>query len=257
MRIVNYGGGLNSTALIVEAVRRGERIDHVVFADTGSEKPDTYTFMETFARWLASHELTITVVRWIRQRGEHAGEFVSVHQQCLERGEFPSVTYGLKGCTTKWKQQPLDKYVRGLLATVDEGEPVERWLGFDADEPGRWTPERWTPERWTWRAPLIEWDMGRTDCRRAIEASGLPLPPRSSCFICRNMRAAEVRDMAAKHPETMATALEIERRALANLSPDAKIAGLGGSVAWVDVVKQQSMFTPAEEPCAFCWDGEA
>ena len=37
--ILNFGGGVNSTALILEMVARGERFDFVIFADTGGEKP--------------------------------------------------------------------------------------------------------------------------------------------------------------------------------------------------------------------------
>lgn len=259
MIIINYGGGLNSTALIIEAVLRGMAPDHILFAETGSEKPGTYEFLAVFRRWLAMHGLEITSVRWMRKRGTHAGEFVSIHQQCLERSEFPSVTYGLKGCTSKWKQQPLDQHVRAMLADVPESVEVERWLGYDADEPERWERARALPnvERWTWRAPLVEWDMGRSDCRRTILAAGLPLPPRSSCFMCRNMRPAEIRELNEQHPETMAIALEIERRGLAALKEPGSLAGLGGSASWADIIQQQDMFlAPTPDACIACWDGD-
>lgn len=37
--ISSYGGGTNSTALLIECVKRGIRIDMILFADTGGEKP--------------------------------------------------------------------------------------------------------------------------------------------------------------------------------------------------------------------------
>jgi argininosuccinate synthase len=37
--ILAYGGGVNSTAMIVGMIERGERADAVVFADTGGELP--------------------------------------------------------------------------------------------------------------------------------------------------------------------------------------------------------------------------
>ncbi len=37
--IVAWGAGVDSTAMLIEMVARGERIDMVLFADTGAEKP--------------------------------------------------------------------------------------------------------------------------------------------------------------------------------------------------------------------------
>ena len=259
MIVVNYGGGLNSTALIVEAITRGIKIDYVIFADTGSEKPATYTFVDVFRRWLATYGVEIVTVRWIREKGKNKGRFIAIHEQCLERHEFPSVTYGLKGCTSKWKQQPIDKWVRELLRTVPADVPVERWLGYDPDEPERWEPIKARPqtERWVWRAPLVEWDMGRVECRTTILNAGLPLPPKSSCFVCRNMRPAEIKDLEVRHPETMSIALEIERRALKTLKKKGSIAGLGGTYSWEEARRQADMFcAPGGDFCISCWDGD-
>ena len=40
--VVAYGLGVNSTALLVEFVKRDIRPDLILFADTGGEKPETY-----------------------------------------------------------------------------------------------------------------------------------------------------------------------------------------------------------------------
>src|SRR3546814_19782343 len=50
--IAAWGAGVDSTAMIIELVERGEPIDMVLFADTGSEKTDTYAFIPIFSRWL-------------------------------------------------------------------------------------------------------------------------------------------------------------------------------------------------------------
>lgn len=50
--IAAWGAGVNSTAMIIELVERGEPIDMVLFADTGSEKTDTYAFIPIFRRWM-------------------------------------------------------------------------------------------------------------------------------------------------------------------------------------------------------------
>jgi len=40
--MVSYGAGTNSTAMLVEMVRRGEHVDVITFADTGGERQETY-----------------------------------------------------------------------------------------------------------------------------------------------------------------------------------------------------------------------
>lgn len=50
MQIVSYGAGMNSTAMLVEMVRRGEECAAVVFADTGGERPETYEHLMNITR---------------------------------------------------------------------------------------------------------------------------------------------------------------------------------------------------------------
>jgi 3'-phosphoadenosine 5'-phosphosulfate sulfotransferase (PAPS reductase)/FAD synthetase len=58
LTIASWGGGVNSTAMVVEWLSRRERLDFVLFADTGGEKPTTYAYLETFAEWLEKHDVT-------------------------------------------------------------------------------------------------------------------------------------------------------------------------------------------------------
>ena len=46
MYVVSYGGGVNSTALIVFLVRNRFPLDCVVFSDTGDEMPETYEYLD-------------------------------------------------------------------------------------------------------------------------------------------------------------------------------------------------------------------
>ena len=39
--VVSFGGGVNSTALLIGLEERDERPDYILFADTGGEKPET------------------------------------------------------------------------------------------------------------------------------------------------------------------------------------------------------------------------
>jgi len=70
MIVVSYGGGTDSTALLIEAHRRGIRPDLILFADTGSEMPHTYAYLPVVAEWCARVGFPeVQVVRWTRQDG--------------------------------------------------------------------------------------------------------------------------------------------------------------------------------------------
>lgn len=53
--IVTYGAGSNSTAVLIGFVERGIIPDHIVFADTGGERPETYEYIKIFSKWLIAN----------------------------------------------------------------------------------------------------------------------------------------------------------------------------------------------------------
>lgn len=243
--VINYGAGVNSTALICEAYNRGITPDHIVFADTGSERPETYEFLDLFDSWLAKHSFPlVTRVRWIRVRAPHRGKFVPLHEWCESEKTVPSRAYGFSGCTSKWKQQPVDRHLRDdgtLKMWHNLGRKVERWIGYDADEPQR--AERMldkSPDAhlWIWRAPLVEWDMGRDECLATLKAAGLPSPGKSSCWMCPSMRKPEIVQLGRDHPKLLKRALRMEKQAIeaGNLGTNLR-NGLGGRLNWGEYIE--------------------
>ena len=269
MIIVNYGMGTNSTALLVEATKRGIVVDLIVASDTGDEFARTYDYAKMFSAWLvANGQPPLTMTRWDRKDGT----FIPISALCLTRSELPSKAYGLSGCTSKWKQQPVDKLVKNnetVQAAWARGELVERWIGYDADEPSR--AERMldknpqpTRQRggkveivpsWRWRCPLVEWDMGRDECIASIQRAGLALPGKSACFHCPSTKKHEIDRMAREEPEMLARALEIEDRARAS-GELRTVKGLGRSYSWREYLEGRAADAcdTVEEECG-CYDG--
>lgn len=254
--VVSYGGGVNSTALLVKAAGKCVRPDVIVFSDTGDERPSTYAYLDTFSRWLVSRDFPpIDVVRWVRKDGS----FQALSDWCVEHKTLPSKAFGYSGCTSKWKQQPLDQFVLHhpvVQAAWARGEVVERWIGYDADEPAR--SERLVakspdPSRWRWRTPLVEWGMGRAECFRAIASAGLPIPSKSSCFFCPSMRKPEIDALGREHPGLLQRALDMEAGAVLT-SPAMK--GLGRTFAWRDYTGGTPTAGEVIEPACGCYDGD-
>jgi hypothetical protein len=230
-----------------------------VFSDTGSERPETYVFVELFGKWLAERGVPLHVVRWIRVKGERAGTFLALHDWCEVYKTVPSRAFGMSGCTSKWKQQPADKFIKQhpeVVVVHAAGEVVERWIGFDADEPGRaagMLAKNPDAHLWRWRAPLVEWNMGRDECVEVIRQAGLPLPGKSACWMCPSTTKPEIDLLQIQHPALLKRAVDMEAAAIAS-GGLASRAGLGGRLNWGDYLKTKQGAAPDEAPCG-CYDG--
>ncbi len=132
-----WGAGWDSTAGIIEDVRRGRQIDLITFAHHGGEKrrPDpelgeqvgTYEFIPIFTEWLRDHgypEPTICQYRPLpatRERyaaaarevverldltsisEEHIECLAGIYGNMVANFTMPSIAFGGKSCSVKWK----------------------------------------------------------------------------------------------------------------------------------------------------------
>lgn len=248
MQIVSYGGGTNSTALIIEMLNRGEEVDAITFADTGGEKPNTYAYLKFFNEWCIGRRLPAIVTV------KKGGRVETLEETMLRLKTLPSVVYGLKSCSKRFKIEPQNKYFNNYPPSRNEwdnGRKIIKCLGFDAGESHRAKPRE--DEKYINRYPLVEWGIDRDGCIDIIRSAGLPLPGKSSCFFCPNSTAAEI---VALPPNLQDRAIVMER----NANPT-QAKGLGRRWRWQDVIKsdrdQLSLFnTHGEMPCE-CYDGGA
>lgn len=87
--------------MLVEFARRGIRPDLILFADTGGEKPDTYAYLPVFQEFLARVGFpAVTTVRYQPRRAVYD----TLESQCLHTGTLPSLAYGGKSCSLKYKR---------------------------------------------------------------------------------------------------------------------------------------------------------
>lgn len=255
LSLVAFGGGTNSTAMLIGMVERGDPAPHaILFADTGGERPETYAHNARFSSWLVAHGYppVITV-----QRVNDGGNPITLEGSVKRLRVLPSIAYGWKTCSQKFKIQPQDKWANndpGCRASWAAGGKVIKLVGYDADEPQR--AEKEYQDKYERRYPLIEWGWGRDECVAAIARAGLPQPGKSSCFFCPNMEPGEIRALAAEHPDLLSRALEIEDGALSGLRGEIK--GLGRDWSWRTLLSQGDLFSgfvAVPMPCG-CYDGE-
>jgi hypothetical protein len=250
LRVVSYGGGTNSTALLIGLKNLGLRPDAILFADTGGEKPHTYRHLEVMQHWLQTVGFPpITTVRANSRLNQLDG---GLEGECLRLGKLPAKAYGFSSCSDNWKIRPQNRWVRNFAKQhgVRKAEVI-RLIGFDADEPSRveralnLVDKKQYPEQY----PLYEWGWGREECLEAIRKEGLPPPGKSACFFCPSSTKAEILWLSKRHPDLMARALEIERRAVVGVGPAPRttVNGLGRRLNWAAFLEEVSEMSEEEK----------
>ena len=82
MNVVSFGGGTNSTAMIVGMYLHEIPVDLILFADPGAEQPHTYKYIEVFNEWLVKHGLPkITPVHCVDKNGDR----LTLEQRCWKK----------------------------------------------------------------------------------------------------------------------------------------------------------------------------
>jgi hypothetical protein len=173
----------------------------------------------------------------------------SLEQDCLDGKMLPSIAYGYKACSIKYKRDPQDKFCNNYPPCIEAWKTgrIIKLIGYDADEERRAHIQE--DDKYTYRYPLIEWGWGREECIDAIDRHGLKRPGKSACFFCPNSKDSEI----------LALPQDLKDRAVM-MEENAElthIKGLGRTFAWKDLIRadkaQVRMFN--EMPCD-CYDGE-
>lgn len=214
LRVVSYGGGVQSTALMVLAAQ--ERINFRTFlmANVGddSEHPATLRYVrEVAAPYAKANGIDLHLLDRVKRDGT-----VETLWGRLMRPESKSLPIpvrmdngapGTRSCTADFKIKVIGKWVKQHGATADN--PAIIGIGISVDEIHRANNRRVDPHEQI-VYPLLDLGMRRTDCMRIIREAGLPVPPKSSCFFCPFHRPSVWLDMRRDEPELFDKAAHLE-----------------------------------------------
>ena len=241
IRSVSYGGGVQSTALLVLAAQG--RIDFPLFlmANVGedSEHPATLAYVRNVARpYAEKHGIELVLLDRLRRDGsvETLWGRLMDPKACPCRGESADCTKcdgtgtyesrslpipvrmsngapGNRSCTADFKIKVIGKELRRRGASKDH--PATIGIGISLDEIQRANARKVEPhERIVY--PLVGigeetgLKMNRLDCERVIREAGLPVPPKSSCFFCPFHRPTAWADLARETPDLFEKSVELE-----------------------------------------------
>lgn len=261
MNVISFGGGTNSTAMLIGMYEKEIPVDLILFADTGGEFPHTYKHVETMSVWLQKHGLPeITTVKY----NDKDGNRMTLEMECLKSKTLPAIAYGYKKCSLKHKRSVQDKYCNNLPAcrdTWNNGNKVTKYIGFDAGEEKRIFNARMADmvdQKYDYVYALYDWGWWRDDCIEKIKEHGIPLPGKSSCFFCPSMKRTEILKLKRDYPELLKRAIAIEENAKENLIT---VKGLGRDFSWKNFIDNYNVqgkmciaYDDGVMPCG-CYDG--
>lgn len=252
---VCFGSGVDSTAMIVALRVAGLRPDVVTFADTGGEKFETIKHIDNMNRVLASWGWPLVDV--VKKVPMAATGYTDLYGNCFKNETLPSLAFGMKSCSIKWKQDPQDQFIKGAKRGPNARDPHPVWqhylatgqrivklIGYDCGKADLRRSKNLKPSDddfdYVYPLQIVRW--ARRDCVKAItQMLGEDLVPiKSACFFCPASKQWELYWLAANHPELMERALLLERNALTGRHSRFDEVEFGAS--WEDLVNNASSF---------------
>ena len=215
-RALAYGLGVDSTALIVGFAQRKIKLDAILFADVGDERPETYAYYRVISAFLKKHGFPpVSVVRYRPVKAT----YITLSENCLQNGTLPSLAFGRKACSQKFKVVPQNRWCNGWAPAVkawDRGQKVVKFIGYDAGPKdarrGHNLPD---DAQYQYEYPLREWGWDREKCMEVIDAAGIRVPMKSACWNCPATQPNELIWLAKNHPDIFAKAIAMEDSAKA------------------------------------------
>lgn len=130
---VCWGGGVDSTAMLIRMQRLGIRPELITMADVGAEKPGTYEFIPLFTQWCLDHDFPAPTICSYQPQAKTAERYRQAAQEVAQRlgivlsaerltrlariygnmvanVTLPGIAFGMKSCSIKWKleaQEPI------------------------------------------------------------------------------------------------------------------------------------------------------
>ena len=226
--IVSYGGGVNSTAMIIWLVKNKKQIDYVVFSDVGDELPATYEFIENHMKpYLQKHNIEFVFIK----KRVHGTEKLS--DNLIRRKKFASMVW--RACTRDFKVKPIHKFYKSLK--VDH---IFEYMGIDYGEVRRMKPSgvEWITKEY----PLVDSQINREQCENIIKNEGMPSPGKSGCWHCPFNNSKRWLEIKKNYPDLFEKARLME--ANSTLYPKQKLIKIKNNVdAETDMCDEGSCMT--------------
>lgn len=213
LQVLSYGGGVQSTAILLMALDGViERPDLVVFADTGSELPETYATVARIRQMCIDAGQRFEIAYGAPEEFE---EGISLHEYYMQKETFPYLPMVRNPqCTFKFKIRPVRNLIKSHELFSNQGPKPHAisWLGISTDERKR---ARKSDVQWIETSyPLLNLGLSRKDCINYIEKHYPALEvSKSGCFCCPYSSGKTFVDLKITHPDLFQICIDMEKNA--------------------------------------------
>jgi hypothetical protein len=223
LRTISYGGGVQSTAMVILAAQRdpefeavmGGRVTTALFANVGddSEHPATLDWVrDLVVPWAA--ERGVNVVELSRRK--RTGDVETLYGRLTREGSrslpipvrMSNGAPGKRACTSDFKIAVIRKWLKQHGASADK--PATVAIGISTDEIERSNRKKVEPHERT-QYPLIDMGWDRSKCQQLNQRTFGRPAPKSSCYFCPFHRPQTWAEMRRDEPELFAKSVELER----------------------------------------------
>ena len=178
MKIVSFGGGVQSTAMAILAAQGKIEVDAFVFCDTGFEQSIVFDFLNAY---------TIPMLKdagipfYIAKAEQYSYQFAD-----MELPPFFTLIDGKEGrspafCSSLWKKRVFERFCKSQFNV----KKYDVLMGFSTDEIHRAARMK-SNKKSNYVFPLLDLQMRRGDCIALVQREFNVEPPRSSCWMCPN-----------------------------------------------------------------------
>lgn len=196
--VLSFGGGLNSSALLVWLIENKKPLDLVLFADTGGEFPHTYTAVNFYKKYCEDNQIRFEIVK------SHLSK--SLYTYMWDKKIVPSKFR--RDCTSKFKISPMRRFMRSLY---DKQETFTQYIGIDYSEAHRVMAN--DVQYITNSYPLVDNKIDRTGCEQLLVKRGLPVPQKSGCYFCMFTSRKNWLALLEDNPELYEKSMQLEQHA--------------------------------------------
>lgn len=233
LRFISLGLGQQSTALyLMSSLGHLPKTDYAIFADTGSETRETYTYLKWLLNWQEENG-GIPIIRTGRKNSLYHDLIKGTNSQGTRFASIPAFTKNEDGstgmlkrqCTEEYKITQIQQTIRKVygLKRYQRAPQTEIWLGITIEEMARmkYPRHQWQVHVYPFcnyrainsRSEKLGFPvLRRSDCTQWLQKHRFPIPSKSACFFCPYQSNARWLAMKRDKPNEWKRAVKLDQQ---------------------------------------------
>jgi len=218
IKVLSFGCGKDS---MTEFVLNWFNYDLIIFADTGSEQPETYEYLQEILTKMPIEARA----RFIVLSENYLGKIYDFYYN----KKLIPMPYSKRDCTDKFKIIPIRHFLRGRetfrTGLFQHGNTYEMHICINASEAdrargsvvdGRTTADSGVKYIKLFY-PLIDKNIKRDDESKIIMKAGYNVPVKSGCFMCPFTTKQGFQKLGKNHPKLLQKVIDLQNNSTARL----------------------------------------